>query len=70
MTTKPKAERKDPEGRIYVDGPQDVPAFVSEAEERAFWLAHAWSAKSWKGARRGARPGTLRGRLVKRVERS
>ena len=64
MTEKPV--RRDPEeGRIYVDGPGDVPEFATDEEEAEFWRTHTFSPESWAGAPRGPRRGGLRERLMK-----
>ncbi len=59
--------RRDPDdGRIYVDGPEDIPEFASEEEEADFWETHTFSPESWEGATRGAPPGSLRARLIEK----
>jgi hypothetical protein len=64
MTT--KSDRRDPDdGRIYVDGPGDIPDFVTDDEEREFWRTHTFSPESWEGAKRGPQSGSVRERLVK-----
>ena len=69
MTTKPI--RRDPnDGRIYVDGPEDIPEFATDEEEADFWDTHTFSPEFWEGATRGAPPDSLRVRLIEQRRRA
>ncbi len=59
-----KPIRRDPDdGRIYVDD-EDIPDFATDEEEGEFWRTHTFSPKSWEGATRGPRPGSVHERFV------
>jgi hypothetical protein len=50
MNTKKRAKRRDVDGRILYDGPEEIPEFTSEAEAAAWYRSHtpsdAYAAKA------------------------